>query len=169
MYVRIYMYMYVCMYVYIRTCMYVCTYIYVHICMYVCIYIYMYIHVYILTRISYHTIFLSLKPFDRRFSAQLSQLISQIIQKRPKSELRAGHSEVITGRHVVWTVFVLIEQNQRKKYKLASLLSGCVCMYIYLHVHTCVYSHAHIIPSQRGGGLGSSTIFKKFNEPYAPS
>jgi len=21
----------------------------------------------------------------------------------------------------------------------------------------------------RGGGLGSSTIFKKFNEPYAPS
>ena len=23
--------------------------------------------------------------------------------------------------------------------------------------------------SQRGGGLGSSTIVKKFNEPYAPS
>jgi len=23
--------------------------------------------------------------------------------------------------------------------------------------------------SGRGGGLGSSTIFKKFNEPYAPS
>ena len=22
---------------------------------------------------------------------------------------------------------------------------------------------------RRGGGLGSSTIFKKFNEPYAPS
>ena len=24
-------------------------------------------------------------------------------------------------------------------------------------------------PHMRGGGLGSSTIFKKFNEPYAPS
>ena len=28
-------------------------------------------------------------------------------------------------------------------------------------LHTTVY--------KRGGGLGSSTIFKKFNEPYAPS
>jgi len=28
---------------------------------------------------------------------------------------------------------------------------------------------AHILPCTRGGGLGSSTIFKKFNEPYAPS
>jgi len=27
----------------------------------------------------------------------------------------------------------------------------------------------HVDDSERGGGLGSSTVFKKFNEPYAPS
>ena len=52
------------------------------------------------------------------------QLISQIVQKRPKSGLCARHSEVATSRHVVWTDFKPIEPNQRKKYKLASLLSG---------------------------------------------
>jgi len=32
------------------------------------------------------------------------------------------------------------------------------------HIHTC-----NMGVHRRGGGLGSSTIFKKFNEPYAPS
>jgi len=39
------------------------------------------------------------------------------------------------------------------------------------HTHTAgrVMLHTDMSPSRRGGGLGSSTIFKKFNEPYAPS
>ena len=64
----------------------------------------------------------SLPPFVSRSLKHFSQLISQIVQKRPKSGLHAGHSEVATSRHVVWTDSVQIEQNQRKKYKLASLL-----------------------------------------------
>ena len=43
-------------------------------------------------------------------------------------------------------------------------------------VHVCVRDVAIVEelfhnarPRVRGGGLGSSTIFKKFNEPYAPS
>jgi len=68
--------------------------------------------------------FLSLPPFVSRSSTHFSQLISQIIQKRPKSGLREGHSEVFTSRHVVWTYLIPIEPNQRKKYKLALLLSG---------------------------------------------
>jgi len=40
--------------------------------------------------------------------------------------------------------------------------------YKNLKVHKrCYLSRAWI--QVRGGGLGSSTIFKKFNEPYAPS
>ena len=50
--------------------------------------------------------------------------LSQIVQKRQKSGLRSEHSGVFTSRHVVWTDSIPIEPNQRKKYKLASLLSG---------------------------------------------
>jgi len=71
--------------------------------------------------------FFSLPPFVSRSSTHISQLISQIIQKRPKSVLSAGHSEVATGRHVVWTDSIPIEPNQREKYKQASLLSGQLC------------------------------------------
>ena len=41
-----------------------------------------------------------------------------------------------------------------------------VYIYIYIYILT-VTAAIHV--SRRGGGLGSSTIFKKFNEPYAPS
>jgi len=46
-----------------------------------------------------------------------------------------------------------------------------VCMHAQKHTQ---YKNTHNIrsyqyPWRRGGGLGSSTIFKKFNEPYAPS
>jgi len=50
--------------------------------------------------------------------------------------------------------------------------------YIYTHTHIYIYIYIYIHISsplnilyitRRGGGLGSSTIFKKFNEPYAPS
>ena len=61
--------------------------------------------------------------------------------------------------------------------------SEFTCTYMshvtYIHescrVHTCIVSHMYAnkarvtIIKRRGGGLGSSTIFKKFNEPYAPS
>ena len=46
----------------------------------------------------------------------------------------------------------------------------CVSIYvddIYIYIYQCyiwLYSHG-----RRGGGLGSRPIFKKFNEPYAPS
>ena len=36
---------------------------------------------------------------------------------------------------------------------------------VYAHTHGCGANDMR----RRGGGLGSSTIFKKFNEPYAPS
>ena len=58
--------------------------------------------------------FFSLPPLVSSSSTHFSQLISQIIQKRPKSGLRAGHSEVFTFRHVVWTDSIPIEPNQRK-------------------------------------------------------
>ena len=38
--------------------------------------------------------------------------------------------------------------------------------YAQLHIHMYALLYAH---TWRGGGLGSSTIFKKFNETYAPS
>ena len=62
--------------------------------------------------------FCSLPPFVSRSSTHFGQLISQIVQKRPKSGLRAGYSEVLTGRHVVWTDSILIEPNQRKMMSL---------------------------------------------------
>ena len=39
------------------------------------------------------------------------------------------------------------------------------------HIHeSCIHTREKTgIIRRRGGGLGSSTIFKKFNEPYAPS
>ena len=74
---------------------------------------------------SKHVNCFSLPPLVSRSSTRISQLISQIVQKRQKSGLRAGHSEVFTSRHVVWTDSIPIEPNQRKTYKLASLLSGC--------------------------------------------
>ena len=61
-----------------------------------------------------------------RKATQIGQMISQIVQTWPKSGLRAGQSEVFTSRHVIRTDSILIEQKQRKKYKLASLLSGLV-------------------------------------------
>ena len=61
----------------------------------------------------------------------------------------------------------------------------CICIYICTYIYIYVYSGEHLytyihvlqyfymlyvyIVETRGGGLGSSTIFKKFNEPYAPS
>ena len=63
-----------------------------------------------------------LPPFVSKSSAEISQLISQIVQKRPKSELGEGKSEVLTSRDNVWTSSVQIEPNQWKKYKLSSLL-----------------------------------------------
>ena len=65
--------------------------------------------------------FFSLPPFVSRSSIHFSQLISQIVQKRSKSGLLSEHSEVFTSKHIVWTDSILIEPNQRKKYKLASL------------------------------------------------
>ena len=72
--------------------------------------------------------FFSLPPFVSRSTTHFGQLISQIVQKRPKSGLRSEHSEVSISRHVVWTDSILIEANQRKKYKLASLLSD-ICRF----------------------------------------
>jgi len=51
------------------------------------------------------------------FKVFFSQLISQIIQKRPKSWLRSEHSEVDNGRHVVWTDSILISQIIQKRPK----------------------------------------------------
>jgi len=66
-----------------------------------------------------------------------SQLIYQIVQKRPKSGLRAGHSEAVTGRHVVLTDSILIEQNHWKNYKLASFRPTQSIMYIPFQVNIC--------------------------------
>jgi len=46
---------------------------------------------------------------------------------------------------------------------LYTALSVCV------HRGHCQYAWSVHSVAWRGGGLGSSTIFKKFNEPYAPS
>jgi hypothetical protein len=83
--------------------------------------------------------FFSLPPLVSRSSTHFSQLISQIVQKRPKSGLRAGHSEVFTSRHVVWTDSIPIEPNQRKKYKLASLLSGFRLLHTLQHFQRSQY------------------------------
>jgi len=39
-----------------------------------------------------------------------------------------------------------------------------VTIHIYVDLYEYIYAYL-----TRGGGLGSSTIFKKFNEPYTPS
>jgi len=49
--------------------------------------------------------FLSLPPFVSRSSTHFSQLISQFVQKRPKSGLRAWHPEVLTSIHIVLDQF----------------------------------------------------------------
>ena len=70
----------------------------------------------------------SLPSFVSRSSTHFSQLISQIGQNWAKSGLLEKHSEVSTDVRIDSTDSVLKELNQRKKYKLASLLSG----YFYL-------------------------------------
>ena len=49
-------------------------------------------------------------------------------------------------------------------------LSYVLCRFLswVCDIGLCYQSPKSLI-RQRGGGLGSSTIFKKFNEPYAPS
>ena len=43
-------------------------------------------------------------------------------------------------------------------------------LYIYIYIYIYIYTFdAGRRCVWRGGGLGSSTIFKKLNEPYAPS
>jgi len=62
-------------------------------------------------------------------------------------------------------------------YVCICFMRECVCMYLSMYTYTCVlrqYSDKTLIASSllrimRGGGLGSSTIFKKINQPYAPS
>ena len=51
------------------------------------------------------------------------------------------------------------------------LVSVCILNLILRHQkRTCRRGKRYSgCPRKRGGGLGSSTIFKKFNEPYAPS
>jgi len=56
--------------------------------------------------------FFSLPPLVSKCSAHIRELISQIVQKRPKSGLRVGHSEVANSRHVVWTDSIQIEPNK---------------------------------------------------------
>ena len=56
---------------------------------------------------------------------------------------------------------------------------ACVCVRVRVYVcackrkerekQRCLHAQHIMLVSSRGGGLGSSTIFKKFNEPYAPS
>ena len=74
--------------------------------------------------------FFSLPPFVSRSSTHFSQLISQIVQKRPKSWFRTEHQQVYNPRDIIWNDSVLIEPNQRKKFKLASFI------YAYTHMHT---------------------------------
>ena len=60
-------------------------------------------------------------------------------------------------------------------YRCTYLFCTCVYMYICIHIHmydihdtfTSISLPTYVV--RRGGGLGSSTIFKKFNEQYAPS
>ena len=49
---------------------------------------------------------------------------------------------------------------------VSACVCACVCTCAQLVVLPCCARYAVLC---RGGGLGSSTIFKKFNEPYAPS
>ena len=46
-----------------------------------------------------------------------------------------------------------------------TLRDSFICIWESEYGEKATYSHI----DKRGGGLGSSTIFKKFNEPYAPS
>ena len=68
--------------------------------------------------------FFSLPSFVSRFSTHFSQLISQIGPNWAKSGWLEEHSEVDTDVRIDWPDSVLIKLNQRKKYKLALLLSG---------------------------------------------
>ena len=58
------------------------------------------------------------------FATHFSQLISQIGPNWAKSGWLEEHSEVDTDVRIDWPDSVLIKLNQRKKYKLALLLSG---------------------------------------------
>ena len=71
-----------------------------------------------------HVDFFSLPSFVSRSSAHFSQLISQIGPNWAKSGWHEEHSEVHTDVRIDWADSVLIKLNQRKKYKLALLLSG---------------------------------------------
>ena len=80
-----------------------------------------------------------------------------------------------TSRHIS-----LHTKSHRTAHRTAYIDSHCTDRHIALHTqshraaHTvtphCIHRHlsAYILTS-RGGGLGSRPIFKKFNEPYAPS
>ena len=85
------------------------------------------------------------------------------------------------------SLFTEMWQKRRSSFELRAFenvnSSGIGCNKVSVHHTThgrmyrrkqchCIVCHHHIVwrgVYRRGGGLGSSTIFKKFNEPYAPS
>jgi len=69
---------------------------------------------------------------------------------------RSQHNDVCTGLILLWpfTTFAVTRGRVQKK------------RFLWTKTR---YLHSASLPTMRGGGLGSSTIFKKFNEPYAPS
>ena len=98
---------------------------------------------------------------------------------------------------VTWLIYICDKTHSCVRHDSFTCVTSlmCVCDTAHLHVrhdslicvigriYTCDMSHSYLstnaynpLPKmrcralwQRGRGLGSSTIFKKFNEPYAPS
>jgi len=67
----------------------------------------------------------------------------------------------------IYHIYILTFENR--------IVMLCVYISIYINIHIHIYIHIYMLTFEnltkhesRGGGLGSRTIFKKFNEPYAP-
>jgi len=83
--------------------------------------------------------------------------------------------------HVCDTTHCIEEEGRGDYFQITDRFACVTCRIAFLCVtrliHMCDMTHykeggekkRFQMDDMRGGGLGSSTIFKKFNEPYAPS
>ena len=73
-------------------------------------------------------------------------------------------------------IYCCTEFDRHRFRRHVQVIPLCIDLYIeidaygfWYQISPCIHFDTEFDRFGRGGGLGSSTIFKKFNEPYAPS
>ena len=140
-------------------CVYVYIYIYIHVYIFMFIYIYIYVYIYICICM-YLQICIYIYPYIYWYTYICVCMLTLVCY------LFVGKSCVSSDAFNT----VNTRSIGQESYGSNAQGSSCCCFW------RCIYSHSSARENTcdycvlvRGGGLGSSTIFKKFHEPYAPS